>query len=154
MTGPQPYRTAAELAAKASQYPGPGDGQDSAAVRAAVAQVHARLALDAAIATTAAARAPPQARQYTPAATKTPTPRGAPVATDPGCPDPATVKPQAAKEHVPTPQGVNTPYLLARAYPPFGAARWRVIALPVVDADPDDLCAAAAWIAASGGAGP
>jgi hypothetical protein len=41
-----------------------------------------------------------------------------------------------------------------RTLPPFGAARWRVIALPVVDADPDDLCAAAAWIAASGGAGP
>jgi len=108
MTGPQHHRRAEELAAKASQYPGPGDGQDSAAVRAAVAQVHATLALDAAIATTAAARAPPQARQYTPAATKTPTPRCAPVATDPGCPDPATVKPQAAKEHVPTPQGVNT----------------------------------------------
>ena len=119
MTGPQHYRRAEELAAKASEYLGQGDGQDSVAVWAAVAQVHATLALDAAIATTAAARAPPQARQYTPAATKTPTPRGAPVATDPGCPDRATVKPQAAKEHIPTSQGVNTPHLLARAYPPI-----------------------------------
>ena len=97
MTGPQPYRRAEELAAKASEYPGQQDGQDSAAVRAAVAQVHATLALDAATATTAAARAPPQARQRTPAATKTPTPRCVPVATDLGCPDRATVKPQAAE---------------------------------------------------------
>ena len=51
-----------ELAAKASGYPGQGDGQDSVAVRAAVAQVHATPAPDAAIATTAAARAPPEAR--------------------------------------------------------------------------------------------
>jgi hypothetical protein len=43
-----------------------------------------------------------------------------PAATDQGCPDRATVKPQAAKEHIPTSQGVNTPYLLARAYPPIG----------------------------------
>ena len=62
MTGPQHYRRAEELAAKASEYLGPGDGQDSAAVWAAVAQVHATLALDAAIATTAAARALPEAR--------------------------------------------------------------------------------------------
>ena len=62
MTGPQHYRRAEELAAKASQYPGQRDGQDRVAVRAAVAQLHATLAPDAAIATTAAARAPPQAR--------------------------------------------------------------------------------------------
>jgi hypothetical protein len=62
MTGPQHYRRAEELAAKASEYLGQGDGQDSVAVRAAVAQVHATLAPDAAIATTAAARAPPEAR--------------------------------------------------------------------------------------------
>ena len=62
MTGPQHYRTAEELAAKASEYLGQGDGQDSVAVRAAVPQVHATLALNAAIATTAAARALPEAR--------------------------------------------------------------------------------------------
>ena len=39
-----------ELAAKASGYPGQGDGQDSVAVWAAVAQVHATLALAAATA--------------------------------------------------------------------------------------------------------
>jgi hypothetical protein len=62
MTGPQHYRRAEELAVKASEYLGQGDGQDSVAVWAAVAQVHATLALDAAIATTAAARVPPEAR--------------------------------------------------------------------------------------------
>ena len=62
MTGPQHYRRAEELAVKASEYLGQGDGQDSVAVRAAVAQVHATLALDAAIATPAAARVPPEAR--------------------------------------------------------------------------------------------
>ena len=62
MTGPQPYRRAEELAAKASEYLGQRDGQDSVAIWAAVAQVHATLALDAAIATTAAAWAPPAAR--------------------------------------------------------------------------------------------
>jgi hypothetical protein len=62
MTGPQHHRRAEELAAKASEYLGQGHGKDSAAVWAAVAQVHATLALDAAIATTAAARAPPEAK--------------------------------------------------------------------------------------------
>ena len=37
MTGPQHYRRAEELAAKASEYLGQGDGQDSVAVWAAVA---------------------------------------------------------------------------------------------------------------------
>ena len=37
MTGPQHYRRAEELAATASEYLGQGDGQDSAAVWAAVA---------------------------------------------------------------------------------------------------------------------
>ena len=32
MTGPQHYRRAEELAAKASEYPGQGDGQDRVAV--------------------------------------------------------------------------------------------------------------------------
>ena len=50
MTGPGHFRKAEALAAKASEYPGQGDGQDSAAVWAAVAQVHATLALAAATA--------------------------------------------------------------------------------------------------------
>lgn len=48
MTGPEHFRRAEEFAAKASEYLGHGDGQDSAAVWAAVAQVHATLALAAA----------------------------------------------------------------------------------------------------------
>ena len=48
MTGPEHFRKAEELAAKASEYLGQGDGQDSAAAWAAVAQVHATLALAAA----------------------------------------------------------------------------------------------------------
>ena len=48
MTAPEHFRRAEELAAKASEYLGHGDGQDSAAVWAAVAQVHATLALAAA----------------------------------------------------------------------------------------------------------
>ena len=49
MDGPAHHRTAEELAAKARQYLGQGDGQDSAAVWAAVAQVHATLAVAAAL---------------------------------------------------------------------------------------------------------
>jgi hypothetical protein len=45
VTGPEHFRRAEELAAKAEEYLGQGDGQDSAAVWAAVAQVHATLAL-------------------------------------------------------------------------------------------------------------
>jgi hypothetical protein len=45
MTGPQHFRHAERLAAKAAEYLGHGDGQDAAAVWAAVAQVHATLAL-------------------------------------------------------------------------------------------------------------
>jgi len=56
MTGPDHYRKAEELATKADDYLGQGEGQHSAAVWAAVAQVHATLALAAATAlgTTAA----------------------------------------------------------------------------------------------------
>lgn len=56
MTGPDHYRKAEQLAAKANEYLGQGEGQDSAAVWAAVAQIHATLALAAASAlgTTAA----------------------------------------------------------------------------------------------------
>ncbi len=50
MTGPDHYRKAEELAGKAHEYLGQGDGQDTAAVWAAVAQVHAALALAAATA--------------------------------------------------------------------------------------------------------
>ena len=48
MDGPAHYHKAEEFAAKAAEYLGHGDGQDSAAVWAAVAQVHATLALAAA----------------------------------------------------------------------------------------------------------
>jgi hypothetical protein len=51
MTGPEHFRKAEQLAAKAGEYLGRGDGQDTAAVWAAVAQVHATLALAAATAT-------------------------------------------------------------------------------------------------------
>jgi hypothetical protein len=56
MTGPDHCRKAEELAVKAHEYLGQGDGQASAAVWAAVAQIHATLALAAATAvgTTAA----------------------------------------------------------------------------------------------------
>jgi hypothetical protein len=50
MTGPNHFRKAEELAAKAAEYLGQGDGQATAAVWAAVAQVHATLALAAATA--------------------------------------------------------------------------------------------------------
>ena len=47
MDGPAHYRKAEELAAKAAGYLGQGDGQDTAGVWAAVAQVHATLAVAA-----------------------------------------------------------------------------------------------------------
>jgi hypothetical protein len=47
MDGSDHHRKADELAAKAEEYLGQGDGQESAAVWAAVAQVHALLALAA-----------------------------------------------------------------------------------------------------------
>lgn len=47
MTGPEHFRHAEDLAAKAAEYLGHGDGQDAAAVWAAVAQVHATLAVAA-----------------------------------------------------------------------------------------------------------
>jgi hypothetical protein len=50
MTGPDHFREAEKLAAKAHEYLGQGDGQDSATVWAAAAQVHATLALAAATA--------------------------------------------------------------------------------------------------------
>jgi hypothetical protein len=54
MTGPDHYRKAEELAAKAAEYLGQEDGQDSAAVWAAVDQVRTTLALAAATVATAA----------------------------------------------------------------------------------------------------
>ena len=50
MTGPDHYCKAEELTQKAHEYLGQGDGQESAAVWAAVAQIHATLALAAATA--------------------------------------------------------------------------------------------------------
>ena len=47
MDGSDHYRKAEELAAKAEEYLGQGEGQETAAVWAAVAQVHAILALAA-----------------------------------------------------------------------------------------------------------
>jgi head-tail adaptor len=49
MTAEEHFRKAEELAAKAGEYLGQGDGQDSATVWAAVAQVHATLAVAAGI---------------------------------------------------------------------------------------------------------
>jgi hypothetical protein len=50
MTGPEHYRRAEQLAAQAHKYLGQGEGQDTAAVWAAVALVHATLAQAAAAA--------------------------------------------------------------------------------------------------------
>jgi len=47
MDGRAHYRKAEQFADKAAEYLGHGDGQDTAAVWAAVAQVHATLALAA-----------------------------------------------------------------------------------------------------------
>ena len=47
MDGRAHFRKAEQFAAKASEYLGHGDGQDTAAVWAAVAQVHATLAVAA-----------------------------------------------------------------------------------------------------------
>ena len=74
MTAPEHFRRAEELAAKASEYLGHGDGQDSAAVWAAVAQVHATLALAAAIMLN------PEGRQQAAAAAFQPSPPAAAVA--------------------------------------------------------------------------
>ena len=64
MTGPDHFRKAEEFAAKAAEYLGQGDGQDTAAVWAAVAQVHATLAVAAAFERTqtgsATLKPPPQ----------------------------------------------------------------------------------------------
>lgn len=50
MTGPEYYRRAEQLAAKADEYLGQGEGQDTVGVWAAAAQVHATFALAAATA--------------------------------------------------------------------------------------------------------
>ena len=47
MDGRAHFRKAEQFAAKAAEYLGRGDGQDTAAVWAAVAQVHATLAVAA-----------------------------------------------------------------------------------------------------------
>jgi hypothetical protein len=71
MTGPEHFRCAEGLAAKAAEYLGQGDGQDSAAVWAAVAQVHATLALTTA---TALARTSADDRAWIRAAGPEPSP--------------------------------------------------------------------------------
>ena len=50
MTGPEHFRRAEQLTAEAHKHLGQGEGQATAAVWAAVAQVHATLALAAATA--------------------------------------------------------------------------------------------------------
>ncbi len=50
MTGPEHFRRAEQFASEAEKYLGQGEGQDTASVWAAVAQVHATLALAAAAA--------------------------------------------------------------------------------------------------------
>ena len=47
MDGPAHYRKAEQFADKAAEYLGHGDGQETASVWAAVAQVHATLAIAA-----------------------------------------------------------------------------------------------------------
>ena len=61
MDGPAHYRKAEELAAKAAEYLGHGDGQESASVWAAVAQVHATLAVAATSGPTQTGRTHPEA---------------------------------------------------------------------------------------------
>ena len=60
MTASEHFRRAEELATKASGYLGQGDGQESAAVWAAVAQVHATLAVAAALEAALAIRETPE----------------------------------------------------------------------------------------------
>jgi hypothetical protein len=60
MAGTDHYLKAVELAAKAEKYLGQGDGQETAAVWAAVAQVHATLALAAAAPTATVTIATPR----------------------------------------------------------------------------------------------
>jgi len=61
MDGQAHYSKAEELAAKAAEYLGHGDGQESAAVWAAVAQVHATLAVAATFARTQTGSTHPEA---------------------------------------------------------------------------------------------
>lgn len=49
MTGPEYYRRAEQLAAKADEYLGQGEGLDTVGVWAAAAQVHATFALATAV---------------------------------------------------------------------------------------------------------
>lgn len=61
MTGPDHYRKAEQLVAEAHKHLGHGDGQSSAALWAAVAQVHATLALTAAVTAGNSGLQPPDA---------------------------------------------------------------------------------------------
>jgi hypothetical protein len=59
MTGPEHFHRAEELTAEAHKHLGHGEGQATAAVWAAVAQVHATLALAAAVEAPEPSRAAP-----------------------------------------------------------------------------------------------
>jgi len=61
MDGPAHFRKAEELAAKAAEYLGQGDGQDTAGLWAAVAQVHATLAVAATLERTQTGSTHPEA---------------------------------------------------------------------------------------------
>ncbi|MBV9095910.1 MAG: hypothetical protein JO132_18910 [Streptosporangiaceae bacterium] len=61
MTGSDHYRTAEQLVAEAHKHLGHGDGQSTAALWAAVAQVHATLALAAAATAGNSGPQPPEA---------------------------------------------------------------------------------------------
>lgn len=60
MTGQEHYAKAEQLAAEARQHLGQGEGQETAAVFAAVAQVHATLAVAAALAAAPARQERPE----------------------------------------------------------------------------------------------
>jgi hypothetical protein len=62
MDGPDHYRKAEELAAEAHEHLGQGDGQATAALWAAVAQVHATLAVATAIQTATVSPGRPEYR--------------------------------------------------------------------------------------------
>jgi hypothetical protein len=61
MDGPAHYRKAEELVAKAAEYLGRGDGQDTAGLWATVAQVHATLAVAATLERTQTGSTRPEA---------------------------------------------------------------------------------------------
>jgi len=67
MTGPEHFHRAEELTAEAHKHLGHGEGQATAAVWAAVAQVHATLALAAAVGATRTKPSGPRFMTWRPA---------------------------------------------------------------------------------------